>query len=103
VKRSPLPYKQLIFVCTNARKLGERISCTGEGRCGEQILERLKDHVKKNKLKDVARVAKSGCQEKCEIGPSVAVMPQNEFLSDVRVEDVDTIIKTYLDPSKLLS
>lgn len=96
MKRSPLPYKQLIFVCTNARKPGERISCAGEGRCGEQVLERLKDFVKKNKLQDTIRVAKSGCQEKCEMGPNVAIMPQNIFLSDVSLADVDSIIKDYL-------
>ncbi len=96
MKKSPLPYKQLIFVCTNARKPGERISCAGEGRCGQDILDRLKDHVKKNNLQDVVRVSKSGCQEKCETGPTVAVMPQNDFLSDVSVADVDKIISTYL-------
>ncbi len=96
MKKSQLPYKQLIFVCTNARGAGERISCAGEGRCGEQILDRLKHYVKKNNLKDVVRVAKSGCQEKCEIGPNVAVMPQNDFLSGVTLDDVDGIIATYL-------
>lgn len=96
MKKSPLPYKQLIFVCTNARKSGERISCAGDGRCGQQILDRLKDHVKKNNLQEVVRVAKSGCQEKCELGPNVAVMPQNDFLSGVTLADVDAIIKTYL-------
>jgi (2Fe-2S) ferredoxin len=96
VKRSSLPYKQLIFVCTNARAEGERISCAGQGRCGQQILDKLKEHVKKNHLQDKVRVAKSGCQEKCEVGPNVAVMPQNDFLSNVTLEDVDAIIKAYL-------
>jgi (2Fe-2S) ferredoxin len=101
MKRSPLPYKQLIFVCTNARAEGERVSCAGQGHCGQEILDKLKDHVKKNKLQDVVRVAKSGCQEKCEIGPNVAVMPQNEFFSDVSVADVDAIIDAYLNPKSL--
>jgi (2Fe-2S) ferredoxin len=99
MQKSPLPYKQLIFVCTNARKPGERISCAGEGRCGQQILDRLKEYVKKNNLQDSVRVAKSGCQEKCELGPNVAVLPQNDFLSGVQVGDVEKIIKTYLEVS----
>lgn len=98
MKRSPLPYKQVVFVCTNARKPGERISCAGEGRCGEEILEKLKHYIKKNNLKDVARAAKSGCQEKCEIGPNAMIMPQNELLSDLSPADADRIIETYLAP-----
>lgn len=61
-----------------------------------EILEKLKDHVKTNKLQDVVRVAKSGCHEKCEIGPNAVVFPQNDFLSGLRLEDAETIIKTYL-------
>jgi len=88
----------MIFVCTNARKPGERISCAGEGRCGEQVLDRLKHYVKKNGLAGVARAAKSGCLEKCEEGPGVMVFPQNEFLSAVTAEDADRIIERYLAP-----
>lgn len=98
MEKSALPYKQLIFVCTNARGAGERISCAGEGRCGQKILDKLKDYVKKNNLQDVARVAKSGCHEKCEIGPNAAVMPQNEFLTALSLDDADAIILTYLEP-----
>jgi (2Fe-2S) ferredoxin len=96
VNQSKLPYKQLIFVCTNARKEGERVSCAGPDRCGEEILTRLKEFVKANKLEQSVRVAKSGCQEKCEMGPNVAVMPQNEFLSGVTVADAEAIIAKYL-------
>jgi (2Fe-2S) ferredoxin len=98
MKKSSLPYKQVIFVCTNARGVGERISCAGEGRCGEAILQKLKTYIKTHHLEGVVRAAKSGCQEKCETGPSIMAMPQNEHLSDVKLADVDTIIKTYLDP-----
>ena len=98
VKKFQLPYKQLIFVCTNARQPGERISCGGQGRCGPEILEKLKDYVKKNNLQEKVRVAKSGCQEKCEMGPNAAVMPQNDFLSELTPADADIIIKTYLAP-----
>lgn len=98
MKKSKLPYQQVIFVCTNARGPGERVSCAGEGRCGAAVLERLKDFIKKNGLKDVARAAKSGCQEQCEIGPNAMILPQNELLSGLTPADADEIIKTYLEP-----
>jgi (2Fe-2S) ferredoxin len=95
---SKLPFKQMLFVCTNAREKGERISCGGEGRCGMEVLETLKGYIKKNGLKDVARAMKSGCQEQCEVGPNVVALPQNEFISALTPADADAIIKTYLEP-----
>ncbi len=100
MEQSPLPYKQMLFVCTNARKPGERISCGGEGRCGVEVLEKLKAYVKDNRLEKVARVAKSGCHEKCEMGPNIAVMPQNIVLSGLTASDVDSVISTFLAPLK---
>jgi (2Fe-2S) ferredoxin len=98
MKKEKIPYRQMIFVCTNARNPGERISCAGEGRCGLMVLEHLKSYIKKNKLEALARAAKSGCQEKCEVGPNIAVLPQNDFLSAVTPDDVDRIIADYLSP-----
>lgn len=92
------PYQQMIFVCTNAREPGARISCAGQGRCGERILEQLKTYVKSNKLEDRVRVAKSGCQEKCEIGPTISLLPQNKMLTDVSEKDIEEIIRVYLAP-----
>jgi NADH:ubiquinone oxidoreductase subunit E len=98
MKKSALPFKQVLFVCTNARPAGERISCAGAGRCGDEILQKLKAYIKENRLESKARVAKSGCQEKCEVGPNAMVLPQNEFLSNLGVADVEDIIETYLAP-----
>ena len=96
MKKSPLPFKKMLFVCTNARKPGERISCAGENRCGEQILNSLREYVKRNKLQEFIRVAKSGCQERCEQGPNIMLMPQNEFISNISPEDIEELTKTYL-------
>jgi (2Fe-2S) ferredoxin len=86
----------MIFVCTNARADGLRISCAGKGRCGEQILATLKNYVKANRLEDRVRVAKSGCQEKCEIGPNAVVLPDNVMLSGLTPADAEKIISSYL-------
>ena len=100
MEKSVLPYKQMLFVCTNARKPEERISCGGEGRCGVELLEKLKDYVKGHRLEKVARVVKSGCHEKCELGPNIVVMPQNIFISGLNSSDVDSVIATFLAPLK---
>jgi (2Fe-2S) ferredoxin len=100
VETSPLPYKQLIFVCVNSREQGARVSCAGAGRCGNEVLEKLKDYVSANNLTSRVRVAKSGCQELCEKGPAIAVMPQNVSLLGVTLADVPAIIETYLKPHR---
>jgi (2Fe-2S) ferredoxin len=88
----------MVFVCTNERAPGQRISCGGAGRCGQEILDQLKKYVKEHKLEDKVRVAKSGCQEQCEQGPSVMVMPGNIHLSGVQVSDVDKILQQFFAP-----
>ena len=90
------PYRQLIFVCQNARANGQRISCAGEGRCGEKILSKLKSYVKEKGLEEMVRVSKSGCLEKCELGPNAALMPQNEILTGLSEKDADEIIANFL-------
>ncbi|MFN0117255.1 MAG: (2Fe-2S) ferredoxin domain-containing protein [Elusimicrobiota bacterium] len=100
MKTNQNPYKQVLFVCTNARKQGERISCAGEGRCGEKLLEALKEFVKKNSLQKKVRVSKSGCHDVCEMGPNIAVMPQNVFISDLKESDIPVILDSYLTSLK---
>ena len=63
-----------------------------------EVLEQLKDYIKRNNLQDVARAAKSGCQEKCELGPNAMVLPQNDFLSGLSPDDAQRIIDAYLAP-----
>ena len=98
MKKIDPPFKQYVFVCANSRAPGQRISCCGEGRCGEKILEYLKGYVKEKNLKNVVRVLKSGCQESCEKGPNIAIFPQNIFLSDVSMSDMDQIVKNHFEP-----
>lgn len=88
----------MIFVCTNARADGQRISCAGEGRCGGAVLDRLKSFVKAHGLEGRVRVAKSGCQERCESGPNAVVFPDNAFFSGLGEADADRLVDRFLRP-----
>jgi hypothetical protein len=80
--------KQLIFVCTNSREKGERISCAGEGRCGKEVLEQLKDYVSKHNLKKVVRGWRNpAAKNSANKAPAVAIMPDNVYLGDVSPAD----------------
>lgn len=94
MKERPVPYKRTLFVCTNARTGPDaRVSCAGAGRCGLELLETLKEEVKKAGLKGKVRVARSGCLDLCEQGPNAFLYPTGEWFSGLRPEDAQDIVK----------
>lgn len=95
---TPIPFERMIFVCTNARVAGARVSCAGEGRCGEKVLEAMKAYVKEKGLEKRVRVAKSGCQERCEIGPNMVCLPENRLVTGISETDIPALIQTWLAP-----
>jgi (2Fe-2S) ferredoxin len=94
MKTDPVPYRRMIFVCTNAAHDGDRPVCAAG--CSEDILKALKEEVKKRGLKGKVRALKSGCMDLCEKGPNVMVFPEGTLHSGVKPEDVPALIQKYL-------
>lgn len=90
METGPLPYKKIIFVCTNRRESGPRTCCAHHD--GEAIREALKDMVKKRRLRSKIRVSQSGCMDQCEHGPNIMVFPDNMWYSGVTIADLDAIL-----------
>ena len=92
------PYEKLISVCTNFREEG---SCCAK-RGSKEIVEALKEYVKKNGLKGRVRVARSGCLGLCELGPNIAVYPDGgitgTWYKGVTQGDVPAIIEKHISP-----
>lgn len=74
----PLPFKKILFVCTNAREPGERVCCAWNGSV--DLHANLKQWVKEQGLQRFIRVCKSGCMDRCEAGPNLLVMPDNQWI-----------------------
>ncbi|MBI5365606.1 MAG: (2Fe-2S) ferredoxin domain-containing protein [Planctomycetes bacterium] len=91
----PCPYAKLILVCTNEREPG-RAACGLRGSAA--LLERLKACVKENGLSRQVRVTRSGCLDLCEVGPVVAVTPDQRCYTGVTPADLDRIIAAELTP-----
>lgn len=90
MEQKHLPFRRIVFVCTNDRGKDERVSC---GRCGgEEIQEALKKALKERGLKGRIRVCKSGCMDRCEQGPNVMIFPENIWLCGVSKADVPGIV-----------
>ena len=90
-----VPYRRMIFVCTNASHDGEERPVCAAGN-SEAVLKALKEEVKKRGLKGRIRALKSGCMDLCEAGPNVMIFPDNILHSGVAEADVLALIEKYL-------
>ena len=70
-------YRSHVLVCGGT-------GCTSSG--SEQIIQTLKDELKKNKLQNEVAVVKTGCHGLCAEGPVMIVYPEAVFYSRVRPE-----------------
>ena len=100
MKERKVPYKRMLFVCTNMRE-GEP-ACGNAERgeaCGFKLVEKLKEEVKKRDLKGKIRVAKSGCLDLCALGPNIMVFDEGgayNTLMRVSPEDIPAITEKFV-------
>lgn len=80
-------YRSHVLVCGGT-------GCTSSG--SDQIIQTLKDELKKNKLQNEVAVVKTGCHGLCAEGPVMIVYPEAVFYSRVRPEDVEEIVSEHL-------
>lgn len=99
MKEARVPFKRMIFVCTNVRE-GEE-SCSNEERGengGLRLVYLLRDEIKRRGLKGKIRVAKSGCMDLCAKGPNVMVFDgKGEYVwySGVTTADIPVLIEKH--------
>lgn len=89
------PFERIIFVCVNERPAGED-ACAG--RNSKPLQESLKAYVKQKGLKGRVRVSRVMCLGRCEVGPNIAIMPDNVWYAHVAPKDLDEIKRLYIDP-----
>lgn len=94
MKPEVIPYRRMIFICTNLREEDGRPACGSRG--SEKICEALKEEVKKRGLKGKVRALKSGCMDHCEKGPNVMIFPDQVLFSGVTEADVAELSDKFL-------
>lgn len=87
----PLPFPRMVFVCTNHRTDGPRVSCGPRG--GDELRLRLKELVKENGLKGRIRICSSGCMDVCERGPNLMVFPENRWICGASPDEAEEIFE----------
>ena len=87
-------YRYHAFFCTNQREMGE--AC-----CADFDARNMRDYVKK-RCKELGihkeggvRINIAGCLGRCELGPTIAVYPDEVWYTYVDKEDLDEIIQEH--------
>lgn len=93
-------YKKHVFICTNQRPEGARVSC-GE-KHGLELVAAFKKLIKDKGLNAEIRAQKAGCFEACEAGPSVVIYPEGVFYSRVQLSDVEEIVTEHLENNRVV-
>lgn len=99
MKESKVPYRKIIFVCTNVRE--SEPACSNPergGNAGDNLVGLLRGELKKRGLKGKIRVARSGCMDRCACGPNLMVFDENGnsvWYSEVNETDIPTIVEKH--------
>ena len=86
-------YRSHVLVCGGT-------GCTSSG--SQQIIQTLKEELKKNRLQNEVAVVKTGCHGLCAEGPVMIVYPEAVFYSKVRPEDVAEIVSEHLIKGRIV-
>jgi len=89
------PYFRIhVFCCINERKPGHsRGSCAARGSADLQA--HMKARAKELGLEGV-RINKSGCLDRCELGPVMVIYPEGIWYTYHNTEDVDEILDSHV-------
>ena len=82
-------YRSHVLVCGGT-------GCTSSG--SQQIMETLKEEIKKAGLEKEVSVVQTGCHGLCALGPIMIVYPDASFYSMVKVEDIPEIVQEHPSP-----
>jgi (2Fe-2S) ferredoxin len=74
----------VLYVCCGSK-------CRKRG--GKHLFKQLKNSVKERSLKRKIQVIKTGCTDRCKMGPVVAVMPENTWHTEVDEQKANSIFE----------
>ena len=80
-------YRSQVLICGDT-------GCTSSG--SRSVIEAFENEVKKQGLEKEVKVVVTGCFGLCQAGPIVIIKPEGSFYSQVKPEDVKTIVEEHL-------
>ena len=94
-------YQRHIFFCLNEREAGKD-ACANQR--AQEGYDRCKSQVKAAGLaaSGKVRVNKSGCLDRCTVGPVAVVYPEAVWYTYVDADDIDEIVESHLKNGKVV-
>lgn len=88
-------YEKHVFICQNERPQGDPRGCC-KAKGSEEILNFMKEEIKKRGLNKKIRINKAGCLDQCSKGISMVVYPEGVWYGHVSQADVAEIVESHL-------
>ena len=93
-------YDAHIFFCINERPADHpRSSCSARGSIS--LHQFMKSRVKELGIKNI-RVNKSGCLDRCELGPAIVIYPDGIWYKAQTEKDIEDIIQSHIINGKIV-
>lgn len=88
-------YQKHIFICTNMRDNGKK--CCAQGHA-QELFEYAKSRMQQLQMhgKNMVRVNRAGCLDRCPLGPVLVVYPEAVWYSYQTQDDIDEIINEHV-------
>lgn len=83
-----IQFRKIVLVCTNEKPDGR--PCCAQ-KLSFETFQKLKLAIAA--VDPTIRVSKTGCLGNCESGATVAIMPDNIYLGEVKESDIDEIVR----------
>lgn len=94
-----MKFEKHVFICLNERPAGHPSGCC-KSKGSEEILNLMKEEIKKRGLNKKIRVNKAGCLDQCSKGVSMVVYPEGVWYGHVTKNDVPELIESHLIAGK---
>ncbi|MGA1314136.1 MAG: (2Fe-2S) ferredoxin domain-containing protein [Pelagibacteraceae bacterium] len=94
-------FEKHVFCCINKRSDSIPKGCCSL-KNSEKLHIELKLKIKDLKLNKKIRINKSGCLDRCELGPVMVIYPEGVWYSFKNSEDIDEILNSHLLKNKVV-
>ena len=94
-------FEKHFFCCINKRPESNPKGCCSL-KDSEKLQIELKKKIKDLKLNKKIRINKSGCLDRCELGPVMVIYPEGVWYSFKNSVDIDEILNSHLLNNKVV-
>ena len=89
-----MKFDKHVFICLNERPAGDPRGCC-KSKGSEEILNIMKEEIKKRGLNKKIRINKAGCLDQCSKGISMVVYPEGTWYEKMTKEKAMELVEEW--------